>query len=155
MKTTKVVGMCDGTRAQHFHQSAHNAKNNGARHYLCCDKARVKSYCMTISQAQACGHIHPGGSITAMPVHAKTRHLMYKRRKKRSNAIGSRSLTNPSMPPTTHNHHHHPSLPTTSPMPAEVDETRHARNPMLHTRKAPQDPHVDPRCDTSTSCDSS
>ncbi|RHY41171.1 hypothetical protein DYB30_006342 [Aphanomyces astaci] len=55
MKTTKVVGMCDGTRAQHFHQSAHNAKNNGARHYLCCDKARVKSYCMTISQAQACG----------------------------------------------------------------------------------------------------
>ncbi|ETV64476.1 hypothetical protein H257_18640, partial [Aphanomyces astaci] len=55
MKKPKTVGNCDSARNQHFHQSAHNAKRKGAMHYLCCDKARAKSYCMTIAQGQACG----------------------------------------------------------------------------------------------------
>ncbi|ETV82929.1 hypothetical protein H257_04699 [Aphanomyces astaci] len=54
MKVPRMVGKCDSTQKQNFHQSAQNAKNNGATFYLCCDKARAKSYCMTIAEAQAC-----------------------------------------------------------------------------------------------------
>ncbi|ETV91958.1 hypothetical protein H310_13607 [Aphanomyces invadans] len=55
MNKPKTVGDCDSANRQHFHQSAHNAKTKGAKFYLCCDKTKSKSYCMTIAQAASCG----------------------------------------------------------------------------------------------------
>ncbi|KAF9198971.1 hypothetical protein BGZ49_000077 [Haplosporangium sp. Z 27] len=55
MSKDKNVGDCLGSTTQLLQKSAHNAKNDGYKHYLCCRPDDDHATCYPIEFAFACG----------------------------------------------------------------------------------------------------